>query len=1039
MADTSIVNGVTGTLSRPSGAVENRNPIFVCEICNKTYKTERGLRTHMGMVHVQPEEAGQRSRTQQAGKRWSEEELSLLARLDYGREAISNLNAFNGMKDIGSTRTQEAISRQRRNPAFKALRVKLFQKWDAAKAEALGDEGGENEESSSGRTSDDALAHVISVTDVLETFRGRGQPLPEDEIEIDQITVKAINGENIEADLENYFSKSMVPVLKKRKDQNTLERVAKPLNRKDRKKLKYKRLQELYKKSRRRAAEFVLDGDTSGAKKPYEIDGFNEYWANSLKPPVGETSSEGMIKRAVANSMEGVWAPISKGEVREALKAIPLDKAPGPDGIGIKYLRGKLDLVGKMVNLLLYNGRLVPSLKVSNTVFIPKKEDTEIPKDYRPISLASMVVRIFHKILAKRLLGVAGHDERQRGFRPVDGCAENIMLIDHVISEAKRRRSNLFLTNMDMNNAFGSVTHEALLTALNHSGGTPMFVSYVKDLYTNFRTRLWDGRSERMVVVERGILQGDPLSPILFNLVMDQLLKEIPEENGFPVEKDGPKLNGAAFADDLSGVTCSEVGMKSSLIRLDDASSHWGMSFNGAKCSYMALVAERSKTAKVETGFSFSLGGEPIKAVSGDESWRYLGAHFSSKGLNDVPDKLPLWLSRLKKSGLKPQQKLFILKTFLIPRLYFHLCMSKASGRKLEKLDRIIRTSITGKNGMLHLPGDTPKAFFHAPVADGGLGIPSLRTSIPSMIVRRFERLQDSEVPVIRAAARGYANSLRIERARKLLITEDDIVGLDRESIGKVHAAQLYKKVDGFALKTARRVKSVHAWVSDGTNSLTGREFCEAIKVRANAVPTRCRTARGRPEIDRLCRAGCHEKETLGHISQRCYRSYGARIRRHDKVASVLAKELVRLGYQVTVEPIIDTYEGFRKPDLIAVKEGKCFVIDPTITGVDDVNLAHRWKVRKYESNPDIRKYLVDKHGDLPIEFGSLTMSYRGIMSEESAKFLTDLCVTKQALKRAVEVCMRETAGVFRMFLYSCMRGSNHFVDRIKGHGIRAT
>jgi hypothetical protein len=515
------------------------------------------------------------------------------------------------------------------------------------------------------------------------------------------------------------------------------------------------------------------------------------------------------------------------------------------------------------------------------------------------------------------------------------------------------------------------------------------------------------------------------------------MLSLIPEDNGFPVEKDGPKINGLGFADDLTGVTRSEVGMKETLAKFDVASKSWGMSFNGAKCSYLALRAERSKCVKVETGFSFSLGGVPVKALSEEDSWKHLGAHFSSKGLIDTPDELQVWLPRLKKSGLKPQQKLYVMRNFLIPRLYFHLTMSKASGRKLEKIDRIIRTSLTGKNGMLHLPGDTAKAFFHAPVADGGLGLPSLRASIPAMIVRRFGELQQSEDPLVRKAALGHANLLRIKKAEELLETEDEIVGLEGKSIGIVHAKRLYKKVDGKQLRTAREVKSVHSWVSDGTNCLTGREFCEAILVRANAVPTRCRTGRGRPEVDRMCRAGCNEKETLAHISQRCYRTNGAMIRRHDKVASVLAKELVRKGYDVTVEPFIKTRTGLKKPDLIAVKEGKCFVIDPTITGGDNIDSVHQQKVRKYGSDPDIRQYLVDKYGDIPIKFGSLTMSYRGIMSKESAEFLASLGVAKLALKRSVEVCLRETAGLVRLFLYSCVRGPSHFKHRMKGQGIR--
>jgi hypothetical protein len=305
------------------------------------------------------------------------------------------------------------------------------------------------------------------------------------------------------------------------------------------------------------------------------------------------------------------------------------------------------------------------------------------------------------------------------------------------------------------------------------------------------------------------------------------------------------------------------------------------------------------------------------------------------------------------------------------------------------------------------------------------------------MVYRRFERLQESEVPLIREAALGHANTLRIQRAQKLLATEDDLVGLKSEDIGKIHAARLYKKVDGIQLKTAREVKSVHTWLSDGTLGFSGRDFCEALLVRANAVPTRCRTTRGRPEMDRMCRAGCAEKETLGHVSQRCYKTYGARIRRHDKVASVLAKELVSLGYDVVIEPVIRTMEGKRKPDIIAVRGSKCFVIDPTVTGTDNVDLAHQWKVHKYRNNPDVEKYLVDKYGEIPIEFGSLTMSYRGIVSRDSAEFLADLGVRKLALKRSVEVCMRETALLFRMFLYSCMRGRGHFKERVRGQGIR--
>src|SRR6218665_1909043 len=56
--------------------------------------------------------------------------------------------------------------------------------------------------------------------------------------------------------------------------------------------------------------------------------------------------------------------------------------------------------------------------------------------NYRPITMTLRVTRIFHKVLALRLTGAALINPRQKAFVPVDGCADNIFLLDSIIRGA---------------------------------------------------------------------------------------------------------------------------------------------------------------------------------------------------------------------------------------------------------------------------------------------------------------------------------------------------------------------------------------------------------------------------------------------------------------------------------------------------------------------------------------------------------------------------------------------------------------------------
>ena len=112
----------------------------------------------------------------------------------------------------------------------------------------------------------------------------------------------------------------------------------------------------------------------------------------------------------------------------------------------------------------------------------------------------------------------------------------------------------------------------------------------------------------------------------------------------------------------------------------------------------------------------------------------------------DIAGKLNEGLRNISLASLKPQKRLFILNNNLIPSLYHQLVLTASSKKYLKWLDRSVRAAV---RSWLKLPHDTPKAYFHAKIFDGGLGIVTLEHQVPLVKIKRINRLWASNDPVI--------------------------------------------------------------------------------------------------------------------------------------------------------------------------------------------------------------------------------------------------------------------------------------------------
>lgn len=156
----------------------------------------------------------------------------------------------------------------------------------------------------------------------------------------------------------------------------------------------------------------------------------------------------------------------------EVIKAFPdMNTSPGPDGLTTRQLKAvPPPILTRIFNLFLICDKLPGYLLKVKTTLIPKKDGAQNPEDYRPITVQSTITRVFHKVLARRLLPLVPLDKRQKAFLPTDGCAS--------------------MASVDIAKAFDSVSHKTIQDSLLIKGAPSPLVEYIMDTYERSSTVL---------------------------------------------------------------------------------------------------------------------------------------------------------------------------------------------------------------------------------------------------------------------------------------------------------------------------------------------------------------------------------------------------------------------------------------------------------------------------------------------------------------------------------------------------------------------
>lgn len=284
--------------------------------------------------------------------------------------------------------------------------------------------------------------------------------------------------------------------------------------------------------------------------------------------------------------------PILVDEVKKAMNSQKLDKSPGPDKIPNTLMRGTVEELSQILtvvfNEILRTGTIPNQWGESDIILIHKKGAKDNIGNYRPISLMSNIYKVFAKVKLDRISKTLDECQpiEQAGFRKDFSTIDHIHTVKQVMQKYKEFRKPLFIAFIDYSKAFDSLNHTCIWTSLKQQGVHEVYVEIIRRIYTISKSRIRLESTGKTFPIQRGVRQGDPLSPKLFSAVLEQIFRKLEWEH-FGLNINGIRLNHLRFADDIVLFEENPKELECMLTDLAKQSKAVGLALNSDKTKLM--------------------------------------------------------------------------------------------------------------------------------------------------------------------------------------------------------------------------------------------------------------------------------------------------------------------------------------------------------------------------------------------------------------------------------------------------------------------
>ena len=323
----------------------------------------------------------------------------------------------------------------------------------------------------------------------------------------------------------------------------------------------------------------------------------------------------------------------SRREISSAIRKMKDGKAAGTDNIPAEVFKADINTTTEVFYELfksIWEDEKSPTeWKEGLIVKLPKKGNLRDCDNYRGITLLCIASKVFNRIMLERLRSAVDGSLRdhQAGFRQARSCADQISTLRIIVEQSIKWNSSLYINFVDYQKAFDSLDRPFLWKLLAHYGIPQKFINIIKNCYEGTTCKvIHEGHLSESFEVKTGVKQGCLLSPLLFLLAIDWIMKSsmTGHRNGIQWTLT-QQLDELDYADDIALLSHSGAQMQNKTTILEERSRRAGLVINTAKTKVLKINSGsnrkiRVNDADIEEVDSFTYLGNVVDTSGGTDA-----------------------------------------------------------------------------------------------------------------------------------------------------------------------------------------------------------------------------------------------------------------------------------------------------------------------------------------------------------------------------------------------------------------------------------
>ena len=366
-------------------------------------------------------------------------------------------------------------------------------------------------------------------------------------------------------------------------------------------------------------------------------------------------------------------------EVEKAVKQMRRNKAPGVCKINAELLqntgRHTIKWLHRVINTAWRTEQIPIDWRKAVIIPIHKKGSRQECDNTRGISLLSVPGKVFSRVILNRMTekvnGVLR--ENQCGFRKGRGCSDQIFFLRQLIEKRIEFNEETVICFIDFAQAYDSIWRKAAWKVTGKYGIHRKITKMIENIYSTVSTCIRiEGEETDWFEVKTGFRQGCILSPILFNIVLDYIMRRLEKNHDLGATSEPINTEDAEYADDTTLIAESLIRILELLEALTAESEKFGLKINTKKTKIMPISKREDerrnvqhRNSEIEIVKTFTYLGSELKAEGGTENEIKRRIALAGTVFNRLQDKI------FKKHDIKLRTKLRIFNTCVIPVLTY--------------------------------------------------------------------------------------------------------------------------------------------------------------------------------------------------------------------------------------------------------------------------------------------------------------------------------------------------------------------------------